>query len=93
METPSSLAAVKDGGKPALAAALARIERAPEDEATIALLGEAYSAPKAHVLGITGPPGVGKSTLLSSLIKTWRARGKSVGVIAVDPGIGCIFFR
>ncbi|MDF3073059.1 MAG: putative periplasmic protein kinase ArgK [Alphaproteobacteria bacterium] len=85
MQTPSSLAAVKDGGKPALAAALARIERAPDDEATIALLSEAYTAPRAHVLGITGPPGVGKSTLLSALIKAWRARGKSVGVIAVDP--------
>jgi LAO/AO transport system kinase len=85
MPTPPSLAAVKDGGKPALAAALARIERAPEDADTIALLSEAYAAPRAHVLGITGPPGVGKSTLLSALIKTWRQRGKSVGVIAVDP--------
>lgn len=82
---PSSLAAVKDGGKPALAASLARLERAPDDPATIALLGEAYAAPKAHVLGITGPPGVGKSTLLSALIKAWRQRGRSVGVIAVDP--------
>jgi LAO/AO transport system kinase len=85
MQTPSSLAAVKDGGKAALASALARIERAPEDEATIALLGEAYAAPRAHVLGITGPPGVGKSTLVSALIKSWRQRGRSVGVIAVDP--------
>jgi LAO/AO transport system kinase len=85
MSAPSSLAAVKDGGKSALASALARIERAPDDPDTIALLGEAYAAPKAHVLGITGPPGVGKSTLLSALIKTWRQRGKSVGVIAVDP--------
>jgi LAO/AO transport system kinase len=85
MSAPSSLAAVKDGGKSALAAALARIERAPDDPDTIALLGEAYAVPKAHVLGITGPPGVGKSTLLSALIKAWRQRGKSVGVIAVDP--------
>lgn len=85
MAQPPSLSSLKEGGKPALAAALARIERAPEDEATIALLSEAYAAPCAHVLGITGPPGVGKSTLLSALIKTWRTRGKSVGVIAVDP--------
>lgn len=85
MPVPSSLAAVKDGGKPALATALARIERAPDDADTIALLGEAYASPRAHVLGITGPPGVGKSTLLSALIKAWRARGKSIGVIAVDP--------
>ncbi len=85
MSQPPSLSSLKEGGKPALAAALARIERAPEDGATIALLSDAYAAPRAHVLGITGPPGVGKSTLLSALIKTWRARGRSVGVIAVDP--------
>jgi len=79
------LSALKAGGKAALAAALARIERAPEEKATIALLDDAYAVPCAHVLGVTGPPGVGKSTLLSSLIKVLRARGKSVGVIAVDP--------
>ena len=38
-----------------------------------------------HVVGITGPPGVGKSTLLSALLPQWRARGASVAVIAVDP--------
>lgn len=79
------LSALKAGGKAALAAALARIERAPEDAATVSLLSDAYAAPRAHVLGITGPPGVGKSTLLSALIRAWRARGNSVGVIAVDP--------
>ena len=39
----------------------------------------------AHVVGITGPPGVGKSSLLSRLIAAWRARGRSVAVLAVDP--------
>jgi len=38
-----------------------------------------------HVVGITGPPGVGKSTLLSALLREWRSRGKSVAVLAVDP--------
>lgn len=38
-----------------------------------------------HVVGITGPPGVGKSTLLSRLVREYRSRGKTVGVIAVDP--------
>jgi LAO/AO transport system kinase len=46
-----------------------------------ALGGEA----RAHVVGITGPPGVGKSTLLSALIDEWRRRGRSVAVLAVDP--------
>jgi LAO/AO transport system kinase len=78
----SSLAA---GGKPALAAALAQLERAPEEEATLALLDAAYAAPKAQVVGVTGPPGVGKSTLLGTLIAQWRGERRSIGVIAVDP--------
>jgi GTPase len=47
-----------------------------------AALGE--EAP-AHVVGVTGPPGVGKSSLLSRLVGDWRARGRSVAVLAVDP--------
>lgn len=39
----------------------------------------------AHVIGVTGPPGVGKSSLLSSLVMAWRARARSVAVLAVDP--------
>jgi LAO/AO transport system kinase len=46
-----------------------------------ALGGEA----PAHVVGVTGPPGVGKSSLLSRLVAEWRARGRSVAVLAVDP--------
>ena len=41
--------------------------------------------PPAHVVGITGPPGVGKSSLLSRLIAEWRRRGRTVAVLAVDP--------
>jgi len=40
---------------------------------------------RAHVVGITGPPGSGKSTLGDGLISSWRAAGETVGVIAVDP--------
>jgi LAO/AO transport system kinase len=39
----------------------------------------------AHVVGITGPPGSGKSTLVNALIGEWRRRGRRVGVLAVDP--------
>ncbi len=38
-----------------------------------------------HVVGVTGPPGVGKSSLLSRLVAEWRRRGRSVAVLAVDP--------
>lgn len=40
---------------------------------------------KAHIIGITGPPGVGKSCLISRLIERYRRKGKTVGVIAIDP--------
>jgi LAO/AO transport system kinase len=39
----------------------------------------------AHVIGLTGPPGAGKSSLLSALVKEWRADGRTVAVLAVDP--------
>jgi len=38
-----------------------------------------------HVIGVTGPPGAGKSTLLSALAHVWRAQGRSVAILAVDP--------
>src|SRR5215207_7814495 len=41
--------------------------------------------PKGHVIGITGPPGAGKSSLLSALVRAWRESGRTVAVLAVDP--------
>jgi LAO/AO transport system kinase len=41
--------------------------------------------PPAHIIGVTGPPGVGKSSLLSRLVAHWRSQEKSVAVLAVDP--------
>lgn len=82
---PPSLEELRAGGKPALARALGLIERHADAPETAALLDEAWNAARAHIVGLTGPPGVGKSSLLDSLIGRWRARGRSVGVIAVDP--------
>lgn len=76
---------LREGGKAALARALARVEAAPAEEATLALLDAAWAAPRAAAVGLTGPPGVGKSTLVSAFVRSWRSRGRTVGVIAVDP--------
>ncbi|WP_417782050.1 methylmalonyl Co-A mutase-associated GTPase MeaB [Terasakiella pusilla] len=76
---------LKAGSKAAMARALAQVEQSPDARETLDLLNRAYTEPKAHVIGITGPPGVGKSTLTNALIAQWRAQGRTVGVIAVDP--------
>ena len=80
-----TLQALRDGGKRALAAALADLERNPEGDKAQALLDAAWREPNAHVVGVTGPPGVGKSSLCAALVAAWRKAGKTVGVIAVDP--------
>ncbi len=49
--------------------------------APAALAGEAPG----QIVGVTGPPGVGKSSLLSRMVAAWRARERSVAVLAVDP--------
>lgn len=75
-------------GKRRLAAALAALEAAPDAPGSITLLTDAYGAPAAaasRVVGLTGPPGVGKSTLAAALLRAWRRAGRTVGVIAVDP--------
>lgn len=77
--------AVAAGGKRALAAALAEIEARPDAAATVELLDEAFVRPRGLALGLTGPPGAGKSTLTGALIRRWREQGRTVGVIAVDP--------
>ncbi len=83
-----TLGELRTGGKPAIARALATLETSPHDAATLALLDEAdrdAAAGQSQVVGLTGPPGVGKSTLLGRLIAAWRRRGLTVGVVAVDP--------
>ncbi|HVJ42563.1 MAG TPA: GTP-binding protein [Dongiaceae bacterium] len=85
MQAEIDLASLRRGGKAVMAQALARLEAAPDDLRTVALLDEAFEQPFGQVIGLTGPPGVGKSTLLGALIRAYRASGKSVGVIAVDP--------
>jgi len=80
-----TLSDIRSGGKPGLSRALTAIERSPLAPDVLSLLDESYLEPRAHVVGLTGPPGVGKSTLARTLIAAWRRQGLSVGVIAVDP--------
>ena len=79
------LDALRDAGKAGLARALAQLERVAGTEEAARLLDAADAAPKGEVLGLTGPPGVGKSTLTGALVRAFRERGQTVGVIAVDP--------
>lgn len=80
-----TLSTLRTGGKAALARALAQLEAQPDDPNMAALLDAAYVAPMAQVIGLTGPPGVGKSTLAGALIGAYRAMGRSIAVIAIDP--------
>lgn len=85
MRGAEPLAAVRAGGKAALARALARLESDPGAAATLELLEAAWAAPRGWAVGLTGPPGVGKSTLASALLRGWRARGLAAAMLAVDP--------
>lgn len=70
------LDAVRAGDRRALSRAISIVERGDQvDDLTIS----------SRVVGITGPPGAGKSTLISSLIDVIRARSETVAVLAVDP--------
>jgi LAO/AO transport system kinase len=85
-------ARLRAGDLAAAPAALNLLEsRAPADrEQASALLAEVSPArlggeADGHVVGVTGPPGAGKSTLLRALTAAWRADGRTVAVLAVDP--------
>lgn len=82
---PADLPALAAGGKAALARCLTALETDSASPALLTLLTAAWGAPKGVALGLTGPPGVGKSTLTSALIDELRKRGETVAVIAVDP--------
>jgi LAO/AO transport system kinase len=84
MDPDLLLADLLAGRMPALARAISVVENArPGFERLLA--GVHPSLGRARRIGITGPPGAGKSTLVERLVAAYRAAGQRVGVIAVDP--------
>jgi LAO/AO transport system kinase len=83
--TPRALAdAVAAGDRRSIARLISLVENDHPDGATALGLLHGRTG-KAHVIGITGSPGTGKSTLTDRLIEVARRQGKTVGVVAVDP--------
>ncbi len=78
------LRGVLDNNKRALARAISLIENGAPEAAD--LLSALYRhAGRAHIVGVTGAPGTGKSTLVSQLARAYRRQNVRVGVLAVDP--------
>jgi len=89
-DLPDDAQQVMSADKAAVSRALNLVEdRRPEAQTGVTeLLAALKGAPKAasgHRVGLTGPPGVGKSTLTSALARSVRRRDRTVGVVAVDP--------
>ncbi len=76
--------AVRSGDRRALARAITLVENG--DPLAYDVVADLYpSTGRAYSIGLTGPPGVGKSSLISALVRLVRDAGRSVGVVSVDP--------
>ncbi len=78
------MAGVRSGDRRALARAISLVEN--HDPSALAVVRELYpETGRAVTIGVTGPPGVGKSSLIGSLVHHVRGLGRTVGVVSVDP--------
>ncbi len=73
-----------EGDKLATARLISLVENDSSKARRIISLIYPYTG-NSHVIGVTGPPGSGKSTLVHKLVREWRNRGRTVGVLCVDP--------
>ncbi|MFQ6111237.1 MAG: methylmalonyl Co-A mutase-associated GTPase MeaB [Nitrospinota bacterium] len=84
VKKPELAQAILGGDVGAAARLITRVES--DDPAALPDLKLLYRhGGRAHVIGLTGPPGTGKSTLADRLTSLYRSRGKRVGILAVDP--------
>jgi len=82
--TNDFISSILSGDRRAIAKAISMIEN--EDPKISNIISEIYpKTGNAFVIGITGPPGTGKSTLINRLIENYRKLDKKIGVIAIDP--------
>lgn len=78
------VAGVIDGQRLAVARAISMVEN--ERDGAVRLLRDLYKqSGRAHIIGVTGAPGTGKSTLVTSLAQSYRAANLTVAVVAIDP--------
>lgn len=82
LDPPQAVARAREGDRLALARLISAVEERAD---TAAAINAELPPGHAHVVGITGAPGVGKSTTTAALIERWRAQGLTVAVLAVDP--------
>jgi LAO/AO transport system kinase len=86
MHTDDILAGLERGDTAALARAISLVENQRDGfERVLSQLHNRVGRGLTHRIGITGPPGAGKSTLTEQLIQRYREQGRKVAVIAVDP--------
>jgi LAO/AO transport system kinase len=76
--------ALLEGNRRALAQALTLVETGGPQARTLLSALFAHTG-HAHIIGVTGAPGAGKSTLVAALAAHWRRTGRTIGIIAVDP--------